>query len=95
MPPIIMTIEANAQRIEHALRGSNGTRGASNVLQEHQATSRPQDPVSLGGRRAVVGDRAKGEGDDHGVEARALQLELLGVADPQVYVPPELFGPSA
>jgi len=51
------------------------------VLEQHEATTRPQHALGLRDGRAVIGDRAERQGADDRVEALVGELERLGVAD--------------
>jgi hypothetical protein len=82
--------DADAERVEHSLHGAYGKRCAAHVFEQHQPPAGAQDAMRLGHGSAVVRDRAQAERDDHGVEAVVLELQGLGVADPQVDVAPEL-----
>src|SRR5207244_1044380 len=63
---------------------------AANVLEQHQLAAGAQHPEGLSRGPTVVGDRAEGEGDEHGVEALVVERKRLGIALVQVGLDPQV-----
>src|SRR6476661_6310622 len=67
------------ERLEAVLPAPHPLVGGEAVLEEVQATARPEHPPHLGERSREVGDGAQGQRGQHRVGARVLEAERLAV----------------
>jgi hypothetical protein len=79
----VLAGRADRDLLEQPLGGVDRLPGAHNAV-EQQPAARHKDAFHLADRSGGAGDRAQGQGADHGVERHVSGGQVLGVALPQI-----------